>query len=164
MTDLPHILGESTGYEKLIGLLIFAAIWGISALASWINKQKKQQEDGGQRQGIAQRFPEVRRPPDIALPRPIAPRGAQRVAPPVLPKVHPTARRHVARPAAVATPPPIVQSVAPAMELRDKPKRPQATSATAVTIAAWLRPHTMRQQFLLTEILQPPLALRDRQL
>ena len=31
----------------------------------------------------------------------------------------------------------------------------------ATTLRGWLRPATMRQQFILTEILQPPLALRE---
>ena len=33
-------------------------------------------------------------------------------------------------------------------------------SANAATINAWLRPATLRRQFILTEVLQPPLSLR----
>jgi hypothetical protein len=43
------------------------------------------------------------------------------------------------------------------------PKRPKV-SANASAVAKWLRPDTLRQQFILTEILQPPLALRDQHL
>ena len=34
-------------------------------------------------------------------------------------------------------------------------------AVTALTIARWAKPATLRQQFILTEIFQPPLALRD---
>jgi hypothetical protein len=37
-------------------------------------------------------------------------------------------------------------------------------SATAATLNRWLRPSTLRQQFMLTEVLQPPLALRPDRL
>jgi hypothetical protein len=38
---------------------------------------------------------------------------------------------------------------------------PRPTSATASTLRAWLRPNTLRQQFILTEVLQPPVGLRE---
>jgi hypothetical protein len=31
----------------------------------------------------------------------------------------------------------------------------------AESLHGWLRPETLRQQFMLTEVLQPPLALRE---
>jgi hypothetical protein len=36
-----------------------------------------------------------------------------------------------------------------------------AGSATAANVRRWLRPETLRGQFILTEVLQPPLALRE---
>jgi hypothetical protein len=41
--------------------------------------------------------------------------------------------------------------------------RPAATSssANAAALSRWLTPKTLRSQFILTEILQPPLALRE---
>ena len=42
--------------------------------------------------------------------------------------------------------------------------RPQAAPgqrASATTVSRWLNPTTLRQQFILTEIFQPPLGLRD---
>jgi hypothetical protein len=45
-----------------------------------------------------------------------------------------------------------------------KPARRGPTMADAPTIRRWLKPQTLRAQFILTEVFQPPLALRsDRQ-
>lgn len=79
----------------------------------------------------------------------------------------PRARAHVPPPAprprpVVADKPPEVAggglaggSSAPA------PARGQsAPVATARSLAQWMRPETLRSQFILTEILKPPLALR----
>jgi len=41
-----------------------------------------------------------------------------------------------------------------------KPQAAQVASAPA--IARWLKPHTLRQQFILTEVFQPPLAMRPQ--
>jgi hypothetical protein len=38
------------------------------------------------------------------------------------------------------------------------------TSANAATLRQWLTPQTLRSQYILTEILQPPLALRPDRL
>jgi len=41
------------------------------------------------------------------------------------------------------------------------PRRaPRLASATAPAVAQWMRPETLRSQFILTEVLKPPLALR----
>jgi hypothetical protein len=40
----------------------------------------------------------------------------------------------------------------------------RAPAANAATRASWLKPNTLQSQFILTEILQPPLALRDNHL
>ena len=41
--------------------------------------------------------------------------------------------------------------------------RAPASSANAAALSRWLTPRTMRSQFILTEVLQPPLALREPQ-
>jgi hypothetical protein len=38
---------------------------------------------------------------------------------------------------------------------------PRQVSAGAESVHRWFRPQTLRSQFILTEILQPPLALRE---
>jgi hypothetical protein len=53
----------------------------------------------------------------------------------------------------------IVQGTAPA-----SPSRRAAEAAGASSSILKLTPQTLRQQFILTEILQPPLALRERPL
>jgi hypothetical protein len=55
---------------------------------------------------------------------------------------------------------------APAAPPARSPSKQQSATPriTAGTISRWLRPQTLNQQFVLTEIFQPPLALRDRHL
>ena len=40
-------------------------------------------------------------------------------------------------------------------------RAPNTASADATAIRRWLTPQTLRSQFILTELLHPPLALRD---
>jgi hypothetical protein len=49
-----------------------------------------------------------------------------------------------------------------ATEIHDHDAAPKRASPgiTATAINQWMRPQTLRQQFILTEILQQPLALR----
>ena len=68
-----------------------------------------------------------------------------------------------AQPAVVA---PEVEAVdAPILVEAAPPVPPRSTargsSTTAVALHAWLKPATLRQQFILTEVLQPPLAMRE---
>jgi hypothetical protein len=59
---------------------------------------------------------------------------------------------------AVSTPPPAAPpSPRPAAAA---PPRPSA-AVDAAALRRWLRPQTLRTQFILTEILQPPPALRE---
>src|SRR5437773_2199936 len=53
-----------------------------------------------------------------------------------------------------------LSTAAPAVE--SPSHRPSVASVDASQIARWAKPATLRQQFILTEIFQPPLALRDR--
>ena len=99
--------------------------------------------------------PQARRTP--ARPR----QSAGRVAPPPIPGVAPAAGLATG----LAMGPATKQDIA-ATEIRSAaPTSPSATRALAAnagTLNRWLRPATMRQQFILTELLQPPLALRER--
>jgi hypothetical protein len=92
---------------------------------------------------IAPPPPQVRRPPQ--QPR----RGQRFAAPPPIPVLE--ADDEAPRPSLVAPPPPAA-----------KPQAPQTRqTATAPAISRWLKPGTLRQQFILTEIFQPPLAMRE---
>ena len=121
-----------------------------------------------------QRQPAVRRP----LPPPLVRGGAMpaphRAVP--LPPLPPGGRQKKSsrgrqpRPPAVPLAPPVEPALGRA------PLSPDAGTASAapagrgeaarppvgaVAIARWLTPQTLRSQFILTEILQPPVALRD---
>ncbi len=118
--------------------------------------------------GIAQRFPDVLLPP--------APQQWQqqqpmsRTAPPAMrrqiqpqPK-RPAQRRVAAPPLAQSQPSKPRQAPAPSSATDPivtlTPER-TVTGVNAAAIRRWAKPNVLRQQFILTEIFQPPLALRD---
>ena len=68
-----------------------------------------------------------------------------------------------AQPIAPVNTAPLVQRPAPAVPAIATPAAP-AAPADARVIARWLNPSTLRRQFMLTEIFQPPVALRDNHL
>jgi hypothetical protein len=85
-------------------------------------------------------------PPGRPKPRTAKQRKPKRSAPPALPiAVAPAATPKAAVPTAPPLPPP----------------KPAVINVDAKVLARWLRPQTLRSQFILTEIFQPPLALRD---
>jgi hypothetical protein len=185
-----HILAK-TDLGGLIIFLIVLAFWGLSALSNWIKKAQEEAQRQRVRQTIAQAnamTPDVARrnlprakppwrPPPVqaqrkpaAAPRaPMPPRQAQ-----MQPKRAQARQRQA--PARKTTPPPIpvidsvqllpatkqdisateISSTAPT-----SPSAAHSLAANASTLHRWLRPATLRQQFILTEVLQPPLALRD---
>jgi len=84
----------------------------------------------------------------------------------------PQARRHKQQQASRLPPAPPLEREAP--ELPPLPSAPRpidapptsrekapAATANAAALSRWLTPETLRSQFILTEILQPPLALRE---
>lgn len=129
--------------------------------------------------GIASRFPDVLLPPRPAAapqrrPQPIkAPaRAAQQQRPARIPKPAPRRQGIAATSPPLAPPPlaaPTVTHVAPVTGARAVQPARQASSASgggrakadARALARWLRPQTLQQQFIVTEIFQPPLALRS---
>ena len=177
-TDTDHVI------TKLIPFVIILIFWGISAVASAV---KKVQEDAKRRQVRQQLMARSAAPPlpPVPMARP-APQPARRMAAKVpLSKLAPQ-RRQTKKPPSL--PIPVAPPVPPAQHKRSTsargplspmgpdapvttllgsltsptaPARAQAPAANSVSLARWLRPKTMRQQFILTEILQPPLALRD---
>lgn len=166
-----HILADGADYGKLIGFVVFAIIWGISGLASLAKKLAEQNanaqrkaNEGIQRQMMAAAPPA--RPPAIV--RPALTRAA----------VPPTRQRPVVK---VALPPPLAaqagrarQIVAPAPPASQstplsvsapatQPAMPglPRSSAASRRVAQLLTPAGLRQQFILTEIIQPPVSLRE---
>lgn len=180
MTAASFILADSNGF-KLIGFVLLLIIWGIGSLVSAANKAKEQAK---RRQMLlrtqGQMPPSPPRPPVQAPQRRVASAAAQmRVAPGAAlpPLAHiarpvPTPAKHPvhARPAAVRPPqpaPPAARIAAPLQpepaSVRPSAAAPSPSRATAPAIARWLKPQTLRSQYILTEILQPPLGLRPRQ-
>jgi hypothetical protein len=98
--------------------------------------------------------PPIPRQPARPVQRTAAPKQRRITSPPSAPFAGTT--RLQAQPLAPATQPVAQTEISTVATIR---KRPPAT-ATASAVARWLNPHTLRQQFILTEILQPPLALR----
>jgi hypothetical protein len=113
-------------------------------------------------------------------PKPPAPfnpslRPAPSPQPPAIPVRKAGPRRAVRRPAppmiAIADPimttvsaaaPPAMVPMARSIIANTGIAAPHSTpSQSAESIRKWLTPNTMKHQFLLTEILQPPLALRE---
>ena len=181
---------------------ILIVIWTLSGIASWIAKQQEaerrrraamqirgqtppplhpqsmppptlHQQPRHISEGIAERFPEVLRPPAQTPQRRPRVQAPQRIPAPISPtRRAPASQRPAKKPrrtqAAIAPIAPIEEprraplrasAVAAAMA----PARPQPAGARAdaVALARWLRPQTLQQQFILTELFQPPLALRD---
>jgi len=162
MFKLPHILAEDgEGISRIIFAAIFVLIWIVSAIAGAINKKKEERRRREIRETIertTQGSPSARVPPPArpAPPRKVAKAPARR--PPPLRKpveeeaiVLEVAEHGIQRPSIEAT------------EITDGTRRRgrSGTTVNADAIAAWLRPETLRRQFILTEILQPPVALRD---
>jgi len=138
---------------------------------------------------IANRFPDVLLPPSpqrqprrIAQPRPAQQRPIQQrpiqqqpgqpgrtprpiPPPPLTGTVQPQRPQPPVQPQSV-TPPAIVTKLAPTsaavVQSRGKSQTPALPRMSAASLARWMTPTTLNQQFLLTEILQPPLALRER--
>jgi hypothetical protein len=105
----------------------------------------------------------------VPPPPPVPAIPVQHVAQPVA--MRPKAKRRQQRPFAASAPPvppvPRMQPAAPAaprgQDVSSLPAadRPATAPANAVALHRWLTVGTLRSQFILTEILQPPLSLRE---
>lgn len=105
------------------------------------------------------------RPPQVpaqraqAAPQKQKQRGRRQQATPLPPPPLPTLAFADQQVAAPMPPSPILQPISPARPARATGGR----RADAPSLSRWLQPGTLRQQFILTEIFQPPLALREQQ-
>jgi hypothetical protein len=200
-----HFLAAHDDTGKIIGGIIFAIIWAISAMAS---SAKKKQEQARQRRMLEDRPP--LQPPlsaptasqssgstmdeELRLRRLAAERhreqvrqqleraramaGAQRSAPPrpvaipsqVAPQRPPAApqlRRIIPKTRVAFVQPPVQpqQPVMPAPVTAPAPMQAPAArhapSTSALLLHRWLNPRTLRSQYILTEIFQPPVGLRE---
>jgi hypothetical protein len=189
MHHFPLILADDTDALVKFGIFVVILIaWGIKSLAGLASKATEQQKERlrATRAAMeqAQRLSQMRPAPPPPLPPQLAPGVAMRIPmqrpqrPPRMPaQATPVQRRmskamaKAAQRAAKMAPPPLPAKPEPAHEtilLEETSEPPRAVShvAAAVTVAApairrWLTPSTLRQQFILTELFQSPIALRE---
>ena len=179
------LLAGDEDIGKIIFGVIAAVIWIVSALASNIQKQKNK---GGrilpppgvrpapvsQWQQRAPKQPSRRTPSPPRAPSALqaqiarATQALERLAPPankrVLGKKAPARRLAPPLPPAaqleeVPSPPP-----PPLPMKRQREINASSPAVNAAILHQWARPKNLRTQFILTEIFQPPVALRDRHL
>lgn len=171
----PFILSSDDSPIKIVIFVIMAIIWGIGGLVS---SAKKASEQAKRRAALR-----TQSPPPMPLPT-LPPATAQR-------RPAPQQRMPVSRPVAGGFTPPVVQRagalsqmVAPAARKPGPPpvapaRRPGAGSlapaqsaaaaivklvphgVSPIAIRRWLRPESLQKQFILTELLRPPKALRE---
>ncbi len=151
---------------------IAVAIWLFGSLAQALGKKKEKPS--------ASSGPDYRSPEEIAaaqreeiarrirdLSQPAAPVDKQKMLSklPSHPKL--TKKQPRRAPLAQSSKRPVLQPAkAPAQTLAAPPAvmqrpRPAEVTVSALTLNRWLRPNTLHQQFILTEILQKPVALRS---
>jgi hypothetical protein len=161
---VPSILASS-GDAELVKLVFIAIILIIGAVGSLLKKVTEGQRAQTRRTA----------PPPIPRPlaRPIAPITALKAqALPPLPILALPARRTPEPRPALSRPPAPPILVVPARQppippplalMPPKPGvAPQAPALPVSAIAGMLKPTTVRAQFILAEVLQPPLSLRTR--
>jgi len=176
--------------KGIVGLVIFA-IWVISAIAGGIKKKNQMRPQGSSmpqpsaleafQREIAQRMQEAQRQMQSPLPpfpsaggQPLSNRqrvlGQQqraanvREAKRIKQAQQQLQRKRKSVPPPIPAPSParaIVEEVPPIEAVKPPSLRPQAPSVNASVIAKWMKPTTLRQQFIITEIFQPPLSMRE---
>lgn len=179
----PLLAASDDGTGKLIGFVILAIFWGIGALASAMKKAKQpaktnvppplptaapppvpsQQQPQGlewARMKIPNRA--MSRPTAVAAKPPPPPaqrkgkrnKSAQQAAKRAAPPPPPSQPMFAAAPTAV---PPITAGAIGGAE-----RAAAAASVGIRDLRASMTPAAMRKQFIVSELLQPPVALRDR--
>jgi hypothetical protein len=185
-----HLLAaDDDNIGKIVGAAIFIFIWIASAIGSAVKKRQEEEKRrqlanmrGEIRDALTSSVPPLptpppqRRPPPLPeailrqmpnpLPMPTAsrqvPRKQVQIRTAKAKKKAPTRKQAAVAPARVApvrplpAAPPLAPPVAATMT-----SRVAMPTANAANIHRWLTPKTLHQQFILTEILQPPRAFRD---
>ena len=147
MQMIPSILAEDmTGMFKVVLGIIIMIIWGISSLVTAVKKKVKQAE--------ARSMVELTETAKLAPVRPAA--SARRaVASPML--APPLPKPAVRRPTVASTP----TVATPAAPRREVLPVTFIDASPAARLALKLRPESLKTQWLLTEVLGKPLALRE---
>jgi len=169
-SEFQHLLAESDPIARFIGIAVVVGIWIIGMIAQAVKKQQENKTSP----------PAPKRPPELA-------EGIRNRLPPVLNRPSPASKQKRQTPPkqklrpnwqAIAAPPPVPQTAPPQSVVKATPvevstfkqaplapqdqqptKKPAFVDASAVR--RWLKPQTLQQQFILTELLQKPKCLRD---
>jgi hypothetical protein len=150
MNHLTNILaeGESAQMKVIFGVIFFLVWFATSAMSAL--KKRTEQEKRKQLREVIQ--------------------AGEKPAPPALPGQpgwRASKKLFGKKPRLPQPPPPVpeapVESVRSAMrsEAPIIPPIVRRPNITANSLRAWLRPQTLRQQFILTEILQKPISMRE---
>jgi len=176
LATLSYILAEGDQNElRFVVIALVVIFWIIGAVAKAAKRFAEQQKlrqnlDPRQREEIARRLEAMKQMPRRGVPVPprrqLAPEIALRVPPATFPVRVPIGRKPKRAPSTPAPPPILVGQVAPQIqkviqETVAPITRGSSAGANASTVHTLLRPGTLKQQFILTEIFQPPLALRE---
>jgi hypothetical protein len=162
--------GNETDITRILIGAVFVLIWlagqAMSVLAKRTEEARRRRlrEQIGTPQQSTATVPHrpVQR---SAPPAPVAKRIPQRLpkqtrtpakAPPPLPSAK---KGTVSTAAAIESIATVARRSTPIASPTSSERAPVSANATA--LRAWLQPKTLRQQFMLTEVFQPPLALRD---
>jgi hypothetical protein len=163
-----HLLAADDDFPtKGVFIIIAVAIWIITSIASSVRKataktqvQKEQAQLRAVRQAMQSPAPVQARPRVAQRRAPVAPPPIKRLfqrRPPPIPNRPPQAPPREPEPVMMQlaeAPPPRTQAA----------QRVVARSATAASLNRWLNPKTLQQQFMLTEVFQPPVTLRESHL
>jgi hypothetical protein len=179
---LDYILAKGDSEMRFIFIFVAAAVWIFVEIAKAVKRAGEQQTMRQRLQGTRadiqqnlrilaqQREMQASARPPVRL----APEIARRVPPATIPgRLQKQQRRAQSTPAnrmraeqaaptrqAIAVEPLQAATAGPSI-IPARPANKVPVQASASSLNDWLNPGTLRKQFILTEILQPPLALRD---
>ena len=168
-----HLLanGDTNPIVPIVVIGIFMLIWGSAAIAGIKAAAKKHHTPPRpQPPRLPPTRATVRTPPPLpGIPRPFPPRPLPRSPlsasgaplPPLRTKTRGQPMKAPPLPLPAAKPAPRTRQVGTNPTPTTRPAAPAPTQpSTRSKIATWLTPQTLRSQFILTEALRPPAALR----
>ena len=178
--NISHPLLAANSEVGWIFGVIFAVVWAILGAANAASKKQEEKRRALVRESLTTPLPTATAP--LQRPPILAEQIRMRIPKTALPRIDqrkPPMTKHAALASARSSKPPPVprKPGAPRLAAIVDAKHQEisateirspgagaaraSTSANAVAIRRWLTPATLRQQYILTEVLQKPLALRE---
>jgi len=188
---LPHFLADSDFPKEIVGVVVFIIWIISALAGGLKKKVQQQQRTNAPSQGpspleafqreIAERLRQVgsqmqtppqlppRLPPQAVSRQPLSDNQRRQLQ---QRNIAATKKAKLARqPKRIEVPPPVpapMERTVVAEEISDiqsraalQPPRVKAPAVNAATLSRWMTPATLRQQFIITEIFQPPLSMRE---